>query len=211
MKMSEARTRIILWRHGETDWNRDARFQGQADIPLNAVGHAQAARAAEVLVHTQVDALYASPLRRAQSTAQALAHRAGLAIHLDDRLQEIHVGSWEGRTIAEVKQENPDFADALASGHDFRRSPEGETSVESGARMGAALLEIAAAHRGQTVVVASHGLSIRMSTAHLLGWDYPTAIRLAGVPNCAWSTLGRLGGSGWRLLGWNQAVVPSGD
>jgi len=202
-----ARTRLILWRHGQTDWNVDNRFQGQANIPLNDVGRAQARAAADALVALRPDAIVSSPLDRARVTAQALADRTGLGVETDDRLKEIDVGSWEGLLIADVTANDPEFARALASGRDWRRSPTGETSIETGARVAGALRELANDFAGRTLVVASHGLAIRMGTAHVLGWDFRTSLALGPMFNCGWTVLSHANGK-WALVTWNQSVLP---
>jgi len=89
--------RIILWRHGRTEWNVVNRFQGQADIPLDDVGYAQADRAAAVLADYRPSSLYSSDLTRCHQTAETLAQRTGLQITTDKRLREIHVGSSRSR------------------------------------------------------------------------------------------------------------------
>ena len=99
--------RIIIWRHGRTEWNVVNRFQGQADIPLDAVGQGQAVRAAEVLAAYRPAGLYSSDLSRCYQTAAVLAERLGLEIITDKRLREIHVGSWEGLVGAEVRDGGP--------------------------------------------------------------------------------------------------------
>lgn len=205
--MSTARTTLILWRHGQTDWNAASRFQGQADVPLNQTGLTQAEQAAAVLAQHRVDVIYASPLIRAAVTAQTLAGLLGLPISYDERLVEIDVGSWEGRRLDDVIDEHPEFAAALAAGRDFRRSPEGETAVETGLRVGGALREIAASNAGRTILVAGHGSAIRMATADLLGWDHSAAVQLGGMQNCGWTTLAARNGTDWRLLGWNQVFT----
>lgn len=198
-------TRVVLWRHGITDYNAAGRFQGHADIPMNDQGRRQAARAAARLATHSLDALYSSPLERAYETAQALAAVTGLEIFIDPRLKEIHVGQWEGRTTEDVSAEFPDFAHAIANDRDIRRSPTGETAMETGERVGEAVRSLALRHRGQTIVVATHGLAIRMAAAHLMGWDYPTAVRLAGMSNCGW-TLMEFDGHKWRMRRWNQVA-----
>ena len=205
--MTQARTRLLLWRHGETDWNVSGRFQGQNDQPLNEAGRGQAARVAAQLAGIGVDAIYSSPSVRAVDTAQALADLTGLAVQTDPRLLEIHVGSWEGLYLADAVALDPGFGEAMRTGRDWRRSATGETSVETGERMGQCLRELAATHAGQTVVVASHGLAIRMGTANLLGWDYRTAIALASMHNCGWTLLVARGAGEWKLVTWNQAPL----
>lgn len=205
--MSIERTRIVLWRHGQTDHNVEGRFQGQADVPLNETGLAQAEQAARLLARIQVDAIVSSPLIRALATVQPLANRLGLPVATDDRLMEINVGSWESRLGEDVYRENPAFTAALKAGRDFRRSPEGETGAELGARVGAALRDIATTHLGETVVVGSHGLAIRMGTANVLGWDHSTTTRLASMANCGWTILAARSEGDWKLVSWNQVVV----
>ena len=89
-------SRIMLWRHGRTVWNPEGRFQGQADVPLDPLGVAEAKRAAPMLAGFEPVALYSSDLSRAYQTAEALAELTGLEIVTDKRLREINVGSWEG-------------------------------------------------------------------------------------------------------------------
>lgn len=202
--MTEGRTQIILWRHGQTTFNVENRFQGHLDAPLNDVGLAQAEVAAVGLSKLRIDAIYASPLQRAYITAQVLAGRVDLPIATDDRLKEIDVGEWEGLYAEDIYRANPEFVLALGEGRDARRSPTGETATEVAARMAEALREIASAHLGQTVVVASHGLAIRMGTAGVLGWDYPTSTTLASMSNCGWTMLAARPDSYWKLVTWNQ-------
>ena len=134
--------RIILWRHGRTDWNVIDRFQGQADIPLDDVGSAQALRAAEVLAAYRPSRLYSSDLSRCYQTAEMLAQRTGLDITTDKRLREIHVGSWEGLRGKEIRAADPELARRLWAGEDVRRSPTGESPTEVAERMFEALTEI---------------------------------------------------------------------
>ena len=205
--MTGSRTRLVLWRHGQTDHNVERRFQGQADVPLNEVGLGQAQQAAALLAQLPVDVVVSSPPRRALVTSQTLAKRLALPVATDDRLMEISVGSWEGLLDSDVYAAHPDFALALDEGRDFRRSPEGETALEVGERVGAALREIADANPGKTVVVGCHGLAIRMGTANVLGWDYPTTTRLASMFNCGWTTLTARPQGDWKLVTWNQVAL----
>jgi broad specificity phosphatase PhoE len=100
-------TRILLARHGETEWNRLGRWQGHADPPLNDLGRRQAEILAEQLAGDTVSAVYSSDLRRARETARIVAERIGLPVTEDSALREIDVGSWSGLTRDEVRERFP--------------------------------------------------------------------------------------------------------
>ena len=109
---------LIVLRHGRTEWNATGRFQGQADIPLDHRGLAQANGAARVLAELAPAAIVSSDLRRATQTAGALSELTGLAVALDARLREIDVGSWEGLTIEEILDVDPGLAARYLAGED---------------------------------------------------------------------------------------------
>ncbi|HEY5847867.1 MAG TPA: histidine phosphatase family protein [Microlunatus sp.] len=201
--------KLVVWRHGRTEWNQTQRFQGQADIGLDSLGVEQAAQAAEVLAGYQPSALWASDLSRAFRTATALAALTGLRITTDQRLREIHVGSWEGLTGDELRATDPESAAKLWAGEDVRRSSTGESVAEVGERTAEALLDIAAsAEAGSTVVVATHGLAARAGIGRLLGMP-PESWRLLGsMDNCGWSVLEwHRGGGYWRIAAYNARVT----
>jgi probable phosphoglycerate mutase len=156
-------TTILLARHGETDWNRDNRFQGHADPPLNETGRAQAAELAAALAEEPLAAVYSSPLQRAFETAEIVASPHGLQPVPVEALSEVDVGSWEGLTRAEIEERFPaQFARWLAYEQGW---DDGETYDEMGARVLAALLELAAAHEGDEILVVSHGGPVRAAYA----------------------------------------------
>jgi len=140
-------TLLVLARHGETDWNREHRLQGWADPPLNELGREQARELAGALDGERFDAVYSSDLRRAAETAEIVAARLGLgAVVEDPALREVDLGSWSGRLWDEVTgQERPD----------------GESREQHLQRVVAGVLRLAAAHPGETLLVVSHGGSIR--------------------------------------------------
>ncbi|HKX14395.1 MAG TPA: histidine phosphatase family protein [Propionibacteriaceae bacterium] len=197
--------RIIIWRHGRTEWNVVARFQGQADIPLDEVGYAQAARAAEVLATYRPAGLYSSDLSRSYQTAEMLARRTGLDIITDKRLREIHVGSWEGSLGKEIREADPELARRLWAGEDVRRSPTGESPSEVAERMAEVLTEIAeAAEDHSTVVVVTHGLSGRVGACRFVGLPFEHWRLFGGLSNCAWVSIDRhRSGAYWRIEGYN--------
>jgi glucosyl-3-phosphoglycerate phosphatase len=197
--------RIIIWRHGRTEWNVVARFQGQADVPLDEVGYQQAVRVAEVLAAYQPSGLYSSDLSRSYQTAEVLARRTGLEIITDKRLREIHVGSWEGLLGKEIREADPELARRLWAGEDVRRSPTGESPSEVAERMAEALTEIAggAADRS-TVVVVTHGLSGRVGACRFVGLPFDHWRLFGGLSNCGWVSIDRhRSGAYWRIEGYN--------
>lgn len=165
-------TRLLVVRHGRSEWNTAGRWQGHADIALDHAGELQAVAASEVL--GQFDAIWSSDLQRALRTAQIIAALLGVGpVRTDERLREKHVGPWEGLTHAEVERGWPGF---LAE----RRRPDGfEDDEAAGGRVLAALRDIAADHPGGEVLVVSHGGVIR-AARRALGADAPHLDNLAG-------------------------------
>jgi broad specificity phosphatase PhoE len=172
-------TTILLARHGETDWNRENRFQGHADPPLNETGRAQAAELAAALANEPLAAVYSSPLRRAFETAQVVGAPHGLEPAPVDALREVDVGSWQGLTRAEIEER---FPEQFARWLDYRQGWEdGESYEEMGRRVLAALLELAAAHEGKRILVVSHGGPVRAAYAVADGMEHSEARRRGPV------------------------------
>jgi len=201
--------RIIIWRHGRTEWNVIDRYQGQADIPLDEVGYAQAIQAAEVLAAYRPSRVYSSDLTRCYQTAEMLAQRVGLDITTDKRLREIHVGSWEGLLGEEIRAADPELARRLWAGEEVRRSPTGESPSEVAERMVEALTEIAEEAEDQsTVVVVTHGLAGRVGACKFVGLPFDEWRRLGGLSNCAWVSIGwHRSGAYWRIESYNVTAV----
>jgi glucosyl-3-phosphoglycerate phosphatase len=197
--------RIIIWRHRRTEWNVVNRFQGQADIPLDQVGYAQAVRAGEILARYRPSSLYSSDLSRCYQTAQVLAERTGLEITSDKRLREIHVGSWEGLLGEEIKAADPELSRRLWAGEDVRRSPTGESPSEVAERMAEVLTEIAeAAEDHSTVVVVTHGVAGRVGACRFVGLPFQHWRLFGGLSNCAWVSIDRhRSGAYWRIESYN--------
>jgi broad specificity phosphatase PhoE len=199
--------KVLVWRHGQTAWNAERRFQGQLDIPLDDLGRVQAARAAALLAGFAPSAIVSSDLVRARETAQALADVTGLPINFDSRLREIDVGVWQGLTFDEVSERFPAEAAAWRGGGDGRRGG-GESLVEVGERAVAAvedaLLSLA---DGGTLVVVTHGAAGRAIVTSMIGLPTPFWRSLGSLANCCWSLLGE-GRSGRRLFDHNAGSLP---
>jgi broad specificity phosphatase PhoE len=169
-------TTILLARHGETDWNREGRFQGHADPPLNDTGQAQAAGLAVQLADVELAAVYSSPLRRAFETAALVGAPHDLAPTALDALREVDVGSWQGLTRDEIEAR---FPEQFARWLDYDQGwPDGESYEEMGRRVVAALLELAAAHDGERILAVTHGGPIRAAFAFADGSSHADARRL---------------------------------
>jgi len=201
---SSGAARLILLRHGRTEWNAAGRFQGQADIPLDELGREQARLAAVALGAEQIDQAWSSDLSRAYETARTVAELHGLPVRTDPALREIHVGTWEGLTSDEVAEIDPAYGQRYASGEDVRRSATGETTVEVGVRVAAKLAEISVgAADGATVLIGIHGLAALSGALTLLGFPYEAWSRFASLSNCHWIDLRRGPTGAWRQHAWN--------
>jgi probable phosphoglycerate mutase len=162
-------TRILLVRHGETDWNASGRIQGHNDTPLNAAGRQQAQRTAQRLACEPIKALYSSDLARALETATIIGAPLGLTVVTSARLRERQYGLWEGLTAAEIQARYPEqFAIWRARTTDFA-PPQGETRSELLTRALAELQTIARRHVREMVVVVTHGGLCYVLINHILG------------------------------------------
>jgi len=166
-------TRLLLWRHGQTEWNITGRFQGQQDPPLDREGREQAIRTAPQLVAAGLSAastvVVSSDLSRAVDTATALTDLLGVPLLQDPRLREHGLGCWEGLTRDEVAARFPeDFARWRTTPERFAR-PGGEPLAAVAARVRRGLGELRATHRGETVAVVSHAIVTRLIVLGALG------------------------------------------
>jgi broad specificity phosphatase PhoE len=174
---------LLLARHGETDWNRDHRWQGHTGPPLNEKGRRQAR---ELAAHVNnIDAIYSSDTQRARETAEIVAAHLGTTVTTDERLREVNFGEWEGLTRQEIDSR---YAGAFTRWEACERPlPAGVEADEVMARrVIEALHEIAERHPGGRVLVVTSGGPIRAAEAHLQGIDQTMARRqLRTVENCA--------------------------
>ncbi len=185
--------RLLLLRHGQSTWNADGRWQGQADPPLSPLGEAQALEAAARLQPGHFSRVVASNLHRAQRTAEILAEALRLPVEVDPDLREIDVGDWQGLTRAEINERAPG---ALADWSEGRSesTPGGESRTHLTDRARAALLRAAAAsRRGDKVLLVSHGALIR-------NLDRSLGLQPHGIGNLA----GR-----WYEAGGNGLLAPA--
>lgn len=200
--MLEEVTRLVLIRHGETAWNRATRIQGHTDIPLSALGLAQAGRLAEALADEAFAAIYSSDLSRARQTAEVLAVARDVPIRVDPALRERAFGRFEGLSWQEIEQGYPEDAARWR-----RRDPDfpvggGESLNVFSARCLAAASCAAAAHPGQSIALVAHGgvLDCLYRAATRVALDAPRSWQLGNA------TINRLLATpdGFTLIGWND-------
>jgi probable phosphoglycerate mutase len=198
--------RLLLWRHGRTEWNASGRFQGQLDPPLDEVGRNQAVLAAPHLVAAGLEpegtVVVSSDLSRAAETAATLVALLGVPLLFDARLREHGMGVWEGLTRDEVGERYPDqLADWMAGRPVQGRGGEDPEAVAD--RAVAALADLPAA---EVAVVVTHGGTAGRLVERLLGIDADHRRALGPLGNCAWSELSRHGDR-WRLMRHNSSVL----
>lgn len=196
--------RLIVLRHGQTAHNVGGIWQGHLDTELSAVGRDQARAAGIAIAECRPDLIRASDLQRAYATAEAIAAGTGLAIQADERLREIDVGSWQGRSSDQVRETHGDDLEAIAAGEDRRRGDTGETVAEVAERALAATKDVIAdLAPGQLGVIVTHGVAGRALAAALVGIELHAAwLGLGGLHNCHWVELTE-GAHGWRIEKWN--------
>lgn len=208
-------SRVLLWRHGQTSYNQQHRFQGQSDIPLDRHGQAQAAAAAAQLAGRLAGAgpvrIVSSDLSRATMTADALAVRLGLATERDPGLREIAAGYWEGLLQPEIKSRWPAEFQAWRGGADLPVGGQ-ERRSEAGARAAEALRGHAAAMDDGVLVAVTHGGCLRAALPLLLdlaparGAGRVLRDRFGVLRNAHWAELEVEQGP-WRLVSYNVGVV----
>ncbi len=197
-------TRVILLRHGQTEWNILGKYQGKTDVPLSDEGKAQARQLAAHFPVDAVDAVYSSDLSRARFTAECVADKFALSVKLEPQFREIDFGEWEGLTFKEIACRYPYAADGrFWQNPDEIIIPGGETFADLQRRAMMRLNEIVAAEDGKTVVVAAHGAINRVILAEALHmnlrylWSirqFNTAVNII-VYDGAWRTVELINGT----------------
>jgi len=200
--------RLIIMRHGQTDWNVENRFQGHTDIPLNAMGRAQVARAASILGTQDIDHIISSDLQRAFDTAAAVADVKKLTVIADPQLRETHCGSWEGRTGPDIEATDGQQLTRWFAGDDIPAGGDGERRSEVVKRMMNAIDKgLASCASGQTLLVVTHGGAARGAIGALLGLAIEDWVAIGGLANASWSIVEERNAR-WRLIEHNSGVLP---
>lgn len=195
--------RLVLVRHGRTAWNAQRRGQGHTDVPLDAVGEAEAAAAAPWLASFEPSVVWSSDLTRALVTATRAAERLGLGVRVDERLREFNLGERAGLTMEDYRERFPEEYQQFLRG-DFRDVPGAEQVADVTKRMCDVLGEVVAdLSAGETALIASHGSAIKTAVLGMTG--QPVALKtLGGLPNCAVAILNESAAApaGWSLAAY---------
>jgi len=163
-------TYVLLIRHGQTAWNREARFRGQTDVPLDETGLRQARATAEyVAARWSPVAIYASPLRRAMETADALASLRGLTVRPLEGLMDVHFGQLQGMAFSEARARYPDLMLAWRDAPHTVQFPDGESLEVVRQRSTEALREVVGRHEGETVALVAHTVVNQVLLCAVLG------------------------------------------
>ncbi|CAB4727226.1 unannotated protein [freshwater metagenome] len=202
-----AGNRVLLWRHGQTDWNMVNRFQGHSDIPLNDVGRYQVRHAAEILAGMNPTQIISSDLGRAKETAQALADLVGLPVSTHEGLRETNGGMWEGKTGKENREE--DFQNFIRwiDGDDNPAGTTGEKRSEVAARAVAVINQALNGKTDQLLIVATHGGTARCILGDLLQLPLSHWGVIGGLSNASWSIVQR-NPRQWNLIEHNAGSIP---
>jgi glucosyl-3-phosphoglycerate phosphatase len=202
--------RLVLLRHGQTDYNAAGRMQGHLDSVLTEVGLAQAARVAPEIARLAPDRLISSDLRRAVDTADIVGAACGRPVKLDPRLRETHLGEWQGQTVAEIEVTYPGAIATWRSDPAWA-PPGGESRIDVVRRSIPVIEELdeeLAEGPDTTVVVVAHGGLIAGLVSGLMELPYDIWPAIGGLGNCRWATLARRPDNPrWRLAGYNVGVT----
>ncbi len=210
MSKLESNVRIVLWRHGQTDWNVENRFQGHSDIPLNKVGEYQVAQAASVLAGLKPNRIISSDLIRAQATAAALADLTNLKVEINPGLRETNGGLWEGKTAPENRATHGDLFANWYEGGDEPAGVTGERRSDV-AKRAVGVIEKEVANFSGTIVFVTHGGTVRSVLGSILKLPIAQWGVIGGLSNACWSVLELTKhhtGSRWYLAEHNAGSLP---
>ena len=210
MSNSSSPLQVVLWRHGQTDWNVENRFQGHSDIPLNKVGEYQVIQAAEVLAGLKPNRIISSDLIRAQSTAAALAKLTNLKVEINPGLRETNGGLWEGKTGSENRASHGEFFTSWIEGGDEPAGVTGERRSDV-AKRAVSVIEKETANFTGTIVFVTHAGTVRSVLGSILKLPIAQWGVIGGLSNACWSVLELTKhhtGSRWYLAEHNAGSLP---
>ena len=210
MTSPDSPIRVVLWRHGQTDWNVENRFQGHSDIPLNKVGHYQASEAAKVLAALRPDRIISSDLIRAQETAAPLASLTDIKVEINPNLRETDGGLWEGKLASENRATHGELFANWYEGGDEPAGVTGERRSDV-AKRAVSVIEKETTNFSGTIVFVTHGGTVRSVLGSILKLPIAQWGVIGGLSNACWSILELTKhhtGSRWYLAEHNAGSLP---
>ena len=202
-------TKLFLIRHGQTDLNRDRRFRGLSDAPLNEAGKYEAAGAAKLLAAAGISNIYTSPIRRAAETATAIAVTTGARVETDDDFIDIDYGAWQGLTVEEVRERfGPEGLESWRRDPGAFSFPDGDSMESVRARLQPALLRVATAGDEGAVAVVSHLAVLKVCFVTLMDLDFRYFWKV-GLDNGSASLFTCKPDGGFVLERWNEPPMGS--
>ena len=202
--------RVVLWRHGQTDWNVENRFQGHSDIPLNKVGQYQVTEAAKVLAALRPDRIISSDLIRAQATAAALAQLTDIKVEINPGIRETDGGLWEGKLASENRASHGELFASWYEGGDEPAGVTGERRSDV-AKRAVSVIEKETENFSGTIVFVTHGGTVRSVLGLILNLPISKWGVIGGLSNACWSVLELTKhhtGSKWYLAEHNAGSLP---
>ena len=165
--------RLLLARHGQTEWHAENRYAGRTDIGLTPTGHEEARSLARRALEEGPALVLCSPLVRSEESARPSAEACGVELKVDERLREVDFGEWEGRTLREIRAEYPEAAERFEGATVEDPFPGGDSLPGAAARALAALREVSDGHPGEKVLVVAHNTLVRLVLCSILGIPLP--------------------------------------
>lgn len=206
------KTKVILVRHGETEWNALCKFLGMVDLPLNEKGKRQASYAKEALKNEKIDVFFSSPMLRAYETGEIIRGDKTLPIIKDEELREINCGKWEGLNGTEVEKQFPGQIYLWGNEPDACRIEGGETFREVSERIVKAFWRIVRENRGKTILITSHMISITLLMIYFIGKDINDMWSVKPISNAALNVVEVTEKDEVEIISWSDdTFIPEED
>lgn len=206
------KTRVILVRHGETEWNKLCKFLGSIDIPLNEKGRRQAGYARKALEGVHIDAIYSSPMIRAFETGEIIRGSRKLPIYKDNGLREICCGKWEGLDGNDVEKLYPGQIALWAAHPEECRIEDGDTFQEVSERITAAFWRIVKQNRGKTILITSHMICLTLLMLHFAGKRINEMWEVKQIGNATLNIVDVADDDSIEIIAWSDdSFVPEYD
>jgi broad specificity phosphatase PhoE len=203
-------TRLYLVRHGQTDLNRDRRFRGMSDVPLNDAGRAEALGAARILAGSGVTRIFTSPIRRSVETAHIIERETGARVAEYPRLTDIDYGGWQGLTVEEVIDRfGREAIESWRRDPGSFRFPGGDSMREVRERVGPALESLVQESPGDAIAAVTHMAVLKVCFLALMELPFDWFWKV-GIDNGSVSMFTHGPESGFVLEQWNRPALPCG-